>query len=108
MEPVFALKQALARYDDYQIRIHECDGEVERVLAALAINQPIPTDPLPKPKHRTRQPNQLSFDVRKAIYQLVGNDITQTHGFGPYLALRMITECGPDMSKWPSAGHFTS
>ncbi len=69
MEPVFALKQALARYDDYQIRIHECDGEVERVLAALAINQPIPTDPLPKPKHRTRQPNQLSFDVRKAIYQ---------------------------------------
>ncbi|MEO1925311.1 MAG: hypothetical protein ABGY08_04865 [Gammaproteobacteria bacterium] len=46
--------------------------------------------------------------MRKAIYQLVGNDITQTHGFGPYLALRMIAECGLDMRKWPSAGHFTS
>ncbi len=39
---------------------------------------------------------------------MVGNDITQIHGFGPYLALRMIAECGLDMSKWPSAGHFTS
>ncbi len=107
-EHIFALKQALAMYDEYQIRIHECDGEVERVLAELAINQPMPTEPLPKPKHRTRQPNQLNFDVRKAIYQLVGNDITQIHGFGPYLALRMIAECGLDMSKWPSAGHFTS
>ncbi len=39
---------------------------------------------------------------------MVGNDITQIHGFGPYLALRMMSECGLDMSKWPSAGHFTS
>lgn len=107
-EHVFALKQAVAMYDAYQIRIHECDGEVERTLAELSVNQPMPTEPLPKPKHRTKQPNQLNFDVRKAIYQLVGNDITQIHGFGPYLALRMISECGLDMSKWPTASHFTS
>jgi transposase len=95
-------------YDAYQITIHECDGEIEHVLAELAINKPEPKESLPKPKHSTRQPNQLNFDVRKAIYQLVGNDITQIHGFGPYLALRMMSECGLDMSKWPTAGHFTS
>jgi len=95
-------------YDAYQITIHECDGEIEHVLAELAINKHVPKDPLPKPKHRTKQPNQLNFDVRTAIYQLVGNDITQIHGFGPYLALRMMSECGLDMSKWPTAGHFTS
>lgn len=105
---IFALKQALSMFDAYQITIHECDGEIEHALAELAINKPTPKDPLPKPKHRTKQPNQLNFDVRKAIYQLVGNDITQIHGFGPYLALRMMSECGLDMSKWPTAGHFTS
>lgn len=95
-------------YDAYQISIHECDGEIESVLAELSINKHPPEEPLLKPKHKTRRPNQLNFDVRKAIYQLVGNYITQIHGFGPYLALRMISECGLDMSKWSTASHFTS
>jgi transposase len=30
------------------------------------------------------------------------------HGIGPYLALRLIAECGTDMRRWPSAKHFTS
>ncbi len=46
-------------FDSYQLRIHECDGEIEHVLAELAINMPEPKEPLPKPKHRTRQPNNL-------------------------------------------------
>ncbi len=75
-EHMIALKQALAMFDAYQIRIHECDDEIENVLAQLSVNKPIPDEPLPKPKHKTKQPNQLNFDVRKSIYQLVGNDIT--------------------------------
>jgi len=63
---------------------------------------------MPKPKHRTKQPNEISFDVRTALYNLVGADLTQIHGLGPYLALRMISECGTDMSRWPTAKHFTS
>ena len=35
-------------------------------------------------------------------------DLTQIHGIGPYLALRMISECGTDLSRWPTAKHFTS
>ena len=27
---------------------------------------------------------------------------------GPYLALKLISECGDDLSAWPSAKHFTS
>lgn len=30
------------------------------------------------------------------------------HGLGPYLALKLISECGTDLSAWPSAKHFTS
>ncbi|WP_206600463.1 transposase, partial [Chromobacterium sphagni] len=35
-------------------------------------------------------------------------DLTQIHGIGPFLALRLIAECGTDLSRWPTAKHFTS
>jgi transposase len=34
--------------------------------------------------------------------------LTQIHGLGPYLALKLVGECGTDLSAWPSAKHFTS
>ena len=52
--------------------------------------------------------NGLQFDVRGALYALLGIDLTQTHGLGPYVAVKLISECGTDMTKWPSAKHFTS
>ena len=64
--------------------------------------------PLPKARHRTRQPNAVSFDARPLLYQLTGIDATQIHGIGAYLALRLVAECGTDLSRWPSAKHFTS
>jgi transposase len=50
----------------------------------------------------------MDFDVRAALYALLGKDLTQINGLGPYLALRLIAECGDDLSAWPSAKHFTS
>lgn len=107
-EHLFALKQAIVMYDAYQSQIKACDDEIEKVLIELAQDTVTPEVSLPKPRHRTKQPNQLSFDVRRALYHLVGIDLTQIHGLGPYVALRLISECGTDMSKWPTSKHFTS
>jgi transposase len=107
-EHVFALRQSIVMYDAYQVQVGECDVEIEKVLARLLSNSRQPETPLPKPKHRTRQPNCLKFDVRPSLYQIVGSDLTQIHGIGPYLALRLVSECGTDMSRWPTAKHFTS
>jgi transposase len=107
-EHIFALTQALALYDVYQARVRDCDIEIERSLATLNQGQPEPTVPLPKARGQTRQPNAINFDVRASLYQLVGTDLTQIHGIGPYLALRLISECGVDLSRWPTAKHFTS
>ena len=52
--------------------------------------------------------NGLAFDVRAALFALLGKDITQIDGLGPYLSLKLIAECGDDLSAWPSAKHFTS
>lgn len=107
-EHVFALTQALALYDFYQARVQECDLQIEAVLRMLAVDKPVPSAPLPKARHRTRQPNEIGFDVRSTLYQLAGFDLTQIHGLGAYLALRLVAECGTDLSRWPTAKHFTS
>ena len=106
-EHLFALGQAVALYDTYQRHVAECDQHLEALLARLRAPEP-PATPLPSPRHRTRQPNALAFDVRAALYAMIGVDLTQIHGFGPSLALKLLSECGTDMSRWPTAKHFTS
>ncbi|MGQ5525638.1 transposase [Chitinimonas sp. PSY-7] len=102
------MKQALALYDFYQDRIDECDAEIERTVAALNAQRPVPDAPLPKAKHRNKLPSDPNFDVRSAMYQLAGTDLTQIHGIGPFLSLRLIAECGTDLSRWRTAKQFTS
>lgn len=106
-EHLFALSQAVALYDTYQRHVSECDQHIEALLAQLRAPEP-PEDPLPAPRHQTRQPNALNFDVRAAIYAVLGVDLTKIHGIGPSLALKLLSECGTDMSNWPTAKHFTS
>jgi transposase len=79
-EHVFALTQALALYDFYQARIDECDERIENALAMLNADKSYPDTPLPKPRHRTKQPNEIRFDVRSALYQLTdGLDPNSRH-----------------------------
>ncbi len=106
-EHLLALQQAASLYDTYQGHVTECDQYIEALMVHLRTPEP-PEVPLPSPRHRTRQPNALNFDVRSALYAIIGVDLTQIHGFGPYLAIKMVSECGTDMSKWPTAKHFTS
>lgn len=107
-EHLFALSQAAALYDTYQSHVAECDRQLEVLLARLQAPE-APESPLPAPRYKMpRQPNGLKFDVRAALYAMIGVDLTQIHGIGPYLALKLVGECGTDLSKWPSAKHFTS
>jgi transposase len=107
-EHVFALTQALELYDLYQAKVAACDARVEAVLERLRAAVPPPAEPLPPARARTRQANAPSFDVRAALHALLGVDLTRIHGLGPYLALKLVGECGTDLSAWPSAKHFTS
>jgi hypothetical protein len=42
------------------------------------------------------------------MYQLAGTDLTQIHGIGPFVALRLVAECGTDLTRWRTAKHLTS
>jgi len=106
-EHVFALRHALELYDVHQEKIAECDTEIDNVLRTLNAERPTPPAPLPTVRHAKGR-NEPNFDARPALYTLLGADLTQIHGFGPYTILRLVAECGDDMSKWPTAKHFTS
>lgn len=107
-EHVFALTQSLELYDFYQRQVANCDAAIEGVMTALRAAADPPKQSLPPARHNTRHPNGLNFDVREALHAVLGADLTQIHGLGPYLSLKLVSECGTDMTRWPSAKHFTS
>ena len=107
-EHIFALTQALELYDIYQAKVAACDGQIEAVLTRLKERAAPPAEKLPAARHKTRQPNAPAFEVREALHAILGVDLTQIHGLGPYLALKLVGECGTNLSAWPSAKHLTS
>lgn len=106
-EHLFALRQTLELYDVFQAKIVESDAEIARVLEALNADRIAPATPLPKVR-RTAGKNEPHFDVRRVLYTLLGSDVSQIHALGPYSILRIVGECGTDMTKWPTVKHFTS
>lgn len=105
-EHVFALRQAVELYDTYQAKLQDCDAEIERSVRALPKDEP--GEPPPEARRRQAQRNEPRFEIRTLLHALVGIDLTQIHGLGPYSALRIIGECGTDMTRWPTSKHFTS
>ena len=63
--------------------------------------------PAPNGKKRN-QKNAPRFDVQGQLYRMTGVDLTRIDGVDAYTALKVISEIGADMTKWPSAKHFAS
>src|SRR5512144_936313 len=108
-EHVFALAQALERYDCYQEKVAACDTRIAAVLERLRQICPTPpARPLPPARRQSPVANGPGFAVREALYAVLGRDVTQIHGLGPSLVLRLVGECGTDLAVWPSEKHLTS
>jgi transposase len=106
-EHLFALQQALELNEVYQERIRSCDRKIEETLRELNQEREAPAESLAARRSK-RQKNEPAFDIQSALQVLLGVDPTRIHGIGPYLALRLVAECGDDMSRWPTVKHFTS
>ena len=108
-EHVFVLQQNLELFDTYQQRLAACDVAIEAHLAQLAVTTAPPVSPLPNARRRQKPyGNEPRFDVRTPLHQLTGVDLSQIDGIGPYNALRLLSEIGTDMTRWPTEKHFTS
>ena len=63
--------------------------------------------PAPNGKKRN-QKNAPRFDVQGQLYRMTGVDLTRIDGVDGFTALKVLSEIGTDMTKWPSAKHFAS
>ena len=110
-EHVFALSQALTLYDCYTTQIAACDAQIVEQYAAM---QPVwdqnnPPPPLPPdPKRNTHSKNAPTGDVRQALYDLLGVDLTAVDGLHASTVQTIVSEIGTDMGKWPTEKHFCS
>ena len=103
-EHIFELTQALELYRVYQDKIAQCDREIEAQLERFE-DRSDGEPPAPNGK-KPHQGNAPRFDVRTHLYQMTGVDLTRIDGVDAYTALKVISEIGADMTKWPSAKHF--
>lgn len=104
IEHLFALKQALAMFDFIGLQLAECDREIEAQLRSLQIHDGEPA----KGKKRGRARNAPKFDLRTRLYRMCGVDLTRIDGIDVTTALAVVSETGSDMSRFATAGHFTS
>lgn len=105
-EHLCALRQALEGWEFYQKQIREIDQRIEQQLQVLKKHSDLP--PLrPRPRMR-RKHNEPQFDVRLALYYVLGIDLTELEGVSEMTALTVISEIGTDMTRWQTVKHFCS
>jgi transposase len=110
-EHVFALQQHLALFDVYHQHLAQCDAAIDQHVQRLAALVTPPAAPLPARRTASRTPRRQepTFEIRSPLYHLTGGvDLTQIDGIGAYSALRLVSEIGTDMTRWPTEKHFTS
>ena len=107
-EHVFVLTQNLELFDMCQTQLAACDTTIEAQLETLTATAEAPPTALPPPRVTRRHGNEPAFGIRTALYQLTGADLTQIDGIAPYNALKLLSEIGTDVSRWPTEKHFTA
>jgi hypothetical protein len=113
-EHIFTLKQSRQMYQHYRQQIIACEQKIEKLVVRFPPRVNPQARPLPddrKKRYRSRRPKGAElkpcFDVRMESYKLFGVDVTQIPGI-LLVTLRLFTEVGRDMSRWPTAAHFAS
>jgi transposase len=109
-EHLFTLKQSLDVYRYYQKLIAELDDEIVRLMhhlpSAMEHSSPMPK----RTKHTPyqRMGNDPSFDLRNELYRIAGVDLTDIPGLSAIAAQVVLTEIGPDVSRFRNASAFAS
>lgn len=109
-EHLFTLKQSLAAYRHYQKLIADCDSEIEQALKRFDAKVDVKAKPLNAPKVRRRRffGNEPSFDLRSHLYRIFGVDLTAVPGINILTAHTILSEIGPDISRFHSGAEFAS
>lgn len=106
-EHLFALRQAYEAWQFYRKQRDQLDVQIQQQLTRMKQDRALPPLKAQKRAHG-RKANQPGFDVRTALYYVVGIDLTEIEGICETTALTVISEIGPEVSKFATVKHFCS
>lgn len=102
-EHLFVLCQALAMYDDIARHLTECDAKLQALLSALG-QCDIDLGKVPRTGSKLRE----EFDARQILANWAGVDLTRINGLGLTAVMKILSELGPDLSRFATVKHFCS
>jgi len=103
-EHVFELEQSFSLYHYYQLKIKECDIQIEQHLREKTGILKDPDEKIKTPGNK----NNLNFNVKELLMHITGTDLPEIFGITESNALEIISEIGLNIQKWPTEKHFTS
>lgn len=106
---LFALEQGYENWQHYQKQIGKCDQKIAELLRSMtAKSGDLPPDQkLTRKRMHHNAPGIENLDVMMA--KLCGGaDLLKIPTMTSYTVGQIIAETGTDLSKWPTAKHFTA
>ena len=107
---LFSLRQGLKMYDGIQERITDYEKEILRKLEEMereeCRKQEVP--PLNNPQKAKLIRKRGEEPMRQALYRMSGVDLTGIDAIGVETVQLVLSEYGPDLSRFPSEHQFVS
>lgn len=107
-EHLFTLRQSLKSYRHYQDMIQDVDVHIKQMMRLLPskvdAGEKAPKERNPRKTAWRNEPPQLRDD----LYRAFGVDLTQVPGISTLTAQMLLTEVGPDLSRFPTIATFCS
>jgi transposase len=105
-EHLFELKLAYEAWQFTLKQVEKVDTQIVLQLGRMKCDRALPPlKPKTRPKRRANSPR---FDVRMALYYVVGLDLTEIEGISELTALTLISEIGPGVSRFATVKKFCS
>jgi len=105
---LFSLQQALRMYDAIQERIAAYEKEILRKLGQMERETGTTAPPLRNTNKARMIRNRGQEQKRQALYRMSGVDVTQIDAIGVEAVEVVLSEYGPDLSRFPTEQAFVS
>ena len=106
-EQIFNLQLAYDHYFFLQKQLASCDMQSKAILEIMTQEKNVQEETLPKKSKRKTKKNEVRFDARNYLYQVLGIDVTQIYGIHEITALTVLSETGVNLKeKFPTEKQF--